>query len=302
MKKLIIITGPTGIGKTDLSIDIAKQYNTVIISADSRQLYKELLIGTAPPSNEQLNEVVHYFISTKSIHDNYNAGMYEMDVIELLSELFKKNDYILLVGGSGMYIDAVCNGIDDLPKIDNELRHNLLKQFETEGIASIRFTLKKIDPKSYFNIDLTNSKRILKALEVTIQTGKPYSSFLKHTKKERNFETIKIALNRNRDDLFQNINKRVDKMVKSGLVEECRELYKYKNLNALNTVGYKELFAHFDGEYNEQTAIELIKRNSRRYARRQITWLNKAKDYNWFEPEEKNEIFEFCEKQIPINQ
>ena len=293
MKNLIVILGPTGIGKTDLSIEIAKNFNTEIISSDSRQIYKELKIGTAPPSKEQLNAVKHHFIANKSIHDYFNASMYEFDVIDLLSELFKEKDFVLLVGGSGMYIDAVCYGIDELPTIDDEIRSNLLKQYETEGIASLRFTLKRLDPKHYKTVDLNNHKRILKALEVSIQTGKPYSSFLTNKKKKRNFNIIKIGLNKDRDELHETINNRVDKMIEQGLINEAKSFYKSKGVNALKTVGYKELFDYFAGEIDLQTAIELIKRNTRRYARRQLTWFRKYEKIEWFEPSERNKIIEY---------
>ncbi len=298
MKKsnnLIVIMGPTGIGKTNLSINIAKYFNTEIISSDSRQVYKELKIGTAPPSVEQLQMVKHHLIANKSIHSYYNASMYELEVIDLLKKLFIKKENILLVGGSGMYIDAVCYGIDDLPNIDQELRKSLSKLYEKEGIESLRFYLKFLDIETYKKIDLQNSKRILKAIEISIQTGKPYSTFLTRNKKQRDFKIIKIGLNKKREELHEIINKRVDLMIKDGLVEEAKSVYPYREKNSLNTVGYKELFAHFDGEYNVERAIELIKRNSRRYARRQLTWFNKHSDIQWFEPNQEQEIIKYIE-------
>ncbi len=294
--QLIVIVGPTGIGKTDLSINIAKHFDTVIISSDSRQVYKELKIGTAPPNKQQLSEIKHYMIANKSIHDYYNASMYELEVIDLLKNLSEKKDKVLLVGGSGMYVDAVCYGIDDLPDIDNDLRNSLIKKHETEGIESIRFDLKILDFETYKKIDLHNYKRILKALEISIQTGVPYSKFLTKNKKQRDFEVVKIGLNRDRAELHTRINQRVDIMVADGLVEEAKSFYKFKENNSLNTVGYKELFAHFDGEYNLDTAIELIKRNSRRYARRQLTWFNKYTDIKWFTPDNEKEIIKYLSK------
>jgi len=293
MKNLIIILGPTGVGKTDISIEIAKFLNTEIISSDSRQIYKELKIGTAVPSDLQLNTVKHYFIASKSIFDYYNASMYEFEVLDLLDKLFENNDNVLLVGGSGMYIDAVCKGIDDLPTIDAEVRQTLNQKFEDEGIESIRIMLKKIDPEYYSKVDLRNSKRILKGLEVSIMTGKPYSSFLKHSSKVRNFNIIKIGFDRNREELHNIINKRVDKMLEEGLLQEAEQFYQYKKLNSLNTVGYREIFDYMDNVHNFETAIELIKRNTRRYARRQLTWFHKDKDIKWFNPENKTEVFEF---------
>lgn len=300
-KYLIIILGPTGIGKTNLSIDIAKHFDTEIVSSDSRQIYKELKIGTAVPSNEQLRAVNHHFIGNKSIFDYYNVSMYEIEVNYFLEEFYKNNSIALLVGGSGMYIDAVCYGIDDLPSIDFEIRNHLQQKFENEGIESLRFELKRLDPEHYKKVDLKNPKRILKALEICLQTGKSYTSFLTNPKKHRIFKTIKIGLNRNREELHNIINQRVDTMISEGLVKEAKQFYEHKNLNSLNTVGYKEFFAHFAGEYDLNTAIELLKRNTRRYARRQLTWFNKDKEINWFEPNNKSEIINFIEKKIKEN-
>ncbi len=298
MKSLIVIVGPTGIGKTDLSIEIAKEFNTEIISSDSRQIYKELKIGTAVPTDEQLTQVKHHFIGNKSIYDYYNASMFELEVIDTLNDLYQKYDQIVMTGGSGMYINAVCNGIDDLPTIDQELRNDLINKFKHEGIESLRMQLKMLDPESYNKIDLKNPKRILKALEVSIQTGKPYSSFLSKSKKKRNFKIIKVGLERNRDELYERINLRVDQMLDEGLVEEARQFYIDRKLNSLNTVGYKELFDHFEGNITLEKAVELIKRNSRHYAKRQISWFLRDKDWTWFHPDNKNEIIEFIKSNI----
>lgn len=297
-KYLVIILGPTGIGKTDLSIDIAKHFGTDIISADSRQIYKELKIGTAVPSLEQLKAVNHHFVGNKSIFDYYNVSMYELEVNVFLESFYKNKNVCLLVGGSGMYIDAVCKGIDDLPAIDFEIRNLLQEKYDKEGIESLRFELKHLDPEHYKKVDLKNPKRILKALEVCIQTGKTYTSFLTNPKKGRNFKTIKIGLNRDRAELHDIINRRVDKMIEAGLIDEAKEFYVHKNLNSLNTVGYKEFFDSFDGLHDIETAIELLKRNTRRYARRQLTWFNKDNEINWFEPNQKKEIIQFIENQI----
>lgn len=297
-KNLIVILGPTGIGKTDLSIDIAKELNTCIISSDSRQVYKELKIGTAVPSDKQLHEVKHYFIANKSIYDYYNASQFEFEVINLLDELYKTTNNVLLVGGSGMYIDAVCNGIDDLPTIDKEVRQNLLNRLNNEGIDSLRTELHKIDPEYYLKADVKNPKRILKALEVFIMTGKPYSSFLKNNKKQRSFNIIKIGLNIDRQKLYERINSRVDIMIENGLVDEAHKFYKGRSLNALNTVGYKELFEYFENKITLDTAIELIKRDSRHYAKRQISWFNRDKSIRWFYPSEKKEIIDFIYSEI----
>jgi tRNA dimethylallyltransferase len=293
MKKLVVILGPTGIGKTDLSIDIAKKFNTEIISSDSRQVYKELKIGTAVPTDDQLKKRKHHFIGNKSIYDYYNASMFEEEVLETLKKLFVSLDYVVMTGGSGMYINAVCDGIDYLPTIDQKLRDDLIKKHEEEGIESIRLQLKILDPVSYNRIDLKNPKRMLKALEVSIQTGKPYSSFLLETKKNRDFNIIKIGLQRDRDELYERINIRVDQMVDEGLIEEARRFYKDRHLNSLNTVGYKELFESFADNITQEKAIELIKRNSRHYAKRQISWFSRDKEIVWFHPEKQERIIEF---------
>ena len=293
MKSLIVILGPTGIGKTDLSIEIAEEFNTEIISSDSRQIYKELKIGTAVPTVEQLSRVKHHFIGNKSIHDYYNASMFEYEVIDVLQKLHQTYDNVVMTGGSGMYINAVCDGIDDLPTIDQNLRDDLIKKYEEEGIESLRMQLKMIDPETYEKVDLRNAKRILKALEVTIQAGKPYSSFLSKTKKKRDFQIIKIGLQRDRAELYERINLRVDQMVEEGLVQEAKQYFSFRNLNSLNTVGYKELFEHFDGAITLVKAIELIKRNSRHYAKRQISWFARDNELEWFHPDDKKGIINY---------
>ena len=297
-KKLIVILGPTGIGKTDLSILLAQKLNTEIISADSRQFFRELKIGTAVPDDKQLKAVKHHFIANKSIHDYYNASSFEFEVIDLLKNLFKEKNQVLMVGGSGMYINAVCWGIDDLPDIDMKIRTKLIKKYETEGIESLRFELKKLDPDYYAIADLKNPKRLLKALEITIQTGKPYSSFRTQSTKKRDFSILKIGLTMERDKLYKRIEQRVDNMIEEGLVEEAKQFLAYKQLNSLNTVGYKELFPYFEGEYSLERAIELIKRNSRRYAKRQLSWFNRDKEINWFHPDEREKILDFIQINI----
>jgi len=298
MNTLIVVLGPTGIGKTDLAIELAKKLDTEIISADSRQFYKELKIGTAPPSKLQLNEIKHHFIGNLSINNYYNASIFEISAIEVLKMLFKTKKTVILVGGAGMYIDAVCNGIDDLPEIDQEIRNNLLKKFEDEGIESLRFELKRLDPEYYEIVDLKNHKRILKGLEICMMTGKTYTSYRKAIKKARDFNMIKIGLNMDRSQLYERIDKRVDSMINSGLLEEAKEFYQYKNINALNTVGYKEIFDYLDGEYDLNKAIELIKRNSRRYAKRQLSWFMRDKEINWFEPSEYLQILNFINQSV----
>lgn len=297
-KTLIVITGPTAVGKTIVAVKLAHCFHTEVISCDSRQIYKELSIGTAVPAIEELDGIRHHFIRNKSIHQYYNASMYEQEVIELLKHLFRENDAVIMAGGSGMYIDAVCRGIDDLPSVDNDLRKQLQEKYKTEGIESLRLMLRKLDPEYYRSVDLKNSRRILKALEVTLMTGESYSSLLTHRNKKRDFKIIKIGLDIPRDKLYSKINMRIDRMIELGLVEEARTYFKFKSLNALNTVGYRELFRYFEGTVTLNEAIDLIKRNTRKYARRQLTWLRRYSDMEWFDPDDINAIRDYIEKKI----
>jgi len=292
-KYLVIILGPTGVGKTDLSIDIAKEFSTEIISCDSRQFYKELNIGTAVPSTEQLQEVKHHFIQHLSIKDYYNVSNFEQDSLNLLDELFKTKDVVIMTGGSMMFIDAICKGIDFMPDIDIEIREELKQRLEKEGIEPLRFELKRLDPDYYNEVDLKNGKRIIRALEVCYQTGKTFTSFRKHTPIKRDFEIIKLGLNIEREKLYERINLRVDKMIEAGLIDEAKENLKFREYNSLNTVGYKELFQYFDGEISQEKAIELIKRNTRHYARRQMSWFNRDEQIKWFEPSEKDAVVSY---------
>lgn len=292
-KILITLVGPTASGKTELGIKLAEKLKTEIISADSRQIYKELQIGTAPPTTEQLERVAHHFIGNKSIYNYFNASMFELEVLSLLPTLFAQFDNVLMVGGSGMYIDAVCSGIDDIPTVDPVIRAKLQEQYKKEGIESLRIQLKILDPEYYNMVDLRNPNRILKGLEISIMTGKPYSSFLTRTKKTRDFSIVKIGINRDRDNLYKRINQRVDQMMDQGFLEEARNLYSNRELNALNTVGYKELFSYLDGKITLDTAIELIKRNTRRFAKRQITWFQRDSEITWFHPKEEENILKF---------
>ncbi|PKP04350.1 MAG: tRNA (adenosine(37)-N6)-dimethylallyltransferase MiaA [Bacteroidetes bacterium HGW-Bacteroidetes-9] len=282
---LLLIAGPTAVGKTSVAIDVARHFGCEIISADSRQFYSELKIGTATPTAEQQNYVKHHFVGNLSLTDNYNVSRFENEVLALLSELFAKNKFVVMVGGSGLYIKAVCDGIDDLPDVDDELRNSLHQQLEKEGIASIRAQLQKLDPAYYSKVDLANPNRIIRALEVCLATGKPYSAMRKQSRAQRNFRIIKIGLNLPRKELHERINQRVEAMMKEGLLDEARSFYPQRELNALNTVGYKELFDHFDGKYSLEDAIEKIKTNTRRYARRQITWFKKEADIFWCQPD-----------------
>jgi tRNA dimethylallyltransferase len=295
-KTLIIIVGPTGIGKTGLAVEIAEKLKTEIISCDSRQIYKEMRIGSARPDEAQLSRVIHHFIATLSIHDYFSAGKYEIEVLQLLEGLFRVYDSVVMVGGSGLYVDAVTKGIDDLPDIDPEIRSNLLHRCSEEGIAGLRMELLKVDPEYCKNADIRNPKRIFKALEVFYMTGKPYSELLTRPSKTRDFNMVKIGLNRDRKELYKIIDNRVDAMLQNGLLNEVKGLYSSRHLNALNTVGYKELFDYLYNKISYEKAVELIKRNSRRYAKRQITWFSRDKEIVWFRPEEKEKILEFIQK------
>ena len=290
---LIVLLGPTGVGKTEISINIASHFKCEIISADSRQFFMEMRIGTAVPSEIQLQTIKHHFIRFLSIEDYYSSSLFERDVLDLLPQLFSKNNVMLMSGGSGMYIDAVCNGIDEIPDIDPSVREKYIARYRKEGIEGLKVTLKQLDPVHYTKVDLNNYKRILRALEICETAGRPYSSFLKKQKRERDFGIIKIGIERSREDLYHRINSRVDDMVKMGLEDEARQLYKFRHLNALNSVGYREFFDFFDGKISKEKAFELIKRNSRRYAKRQLTWWGKDNDIRWFQTEQVQEIKDY---------
>ncbi len=271
-KELKIVLGPTAVGKTDYSIKLAKEYHSPIISCDSRQIYKELKIGSAPPSPEQLAEVKHYFIASHTITDHYTAGRYELDALEVLDTLFKEHDTLIMCGGSALYIDALCYGLDAFPDADLALREKLNNRLELEGLESLRFELKKCDPETYQVIDLANARRVVRALEVFYQTGTKFSDFKTNSVKERPFKITKILIERPREELYDRINRRVDIMIDNGLVSEAKDLLPFRNLPSLNTVGYRELFEHFEGKHSMEKAIELIKRNTRHFAKKQISW------------------------------
>ncbi|MEI7502416.1 MAG: tRNA (adenosine(37)-N6)-dimethylallyltransferase MiaA [Paludibacter sp.] len=292
-KTLLVILGPTGVGKTKISLRLAEHFGCPIVSSDSRQFYRELKIGTAAPTEAQLQRVKHYFIGSHSIFDEYNAGQYEQDTIQLLDELFKENDVVMLVGGSMMYIDAVCNGMDDIPTVDAETREFWQKQFAEKGLEFIQNELKRLDPKHYEQVDVQNPKRILHALEICSMTGNPYSNLRTGERKQRNFNIIKIGLNRPRPELYDRINARVDEMMAEGLLKEAEQFYPHKQLNTLNTVGYKELYEFMDGNWTLDFAINMIKQDSRRYAKRQLTWFNRDKEIRWFMPEDEEIILEY---------
>ncbi|MGA1978919.1 MAG: tRNA (adenosine(37)-N6)-dimethylallyltransferase MiaA [Bacteroidales bacterium] len=292
---LIVLLGPTGAGKTDISIDIARRFGCEIISADSRQFFMELKTGTAMPSCDQLAEIRHHFIGFLSVTDYYSASMFERDVLKILPGMFEKKPIVLMTGGSALYIDAVCNGIDDIPDTDPAIREKYARKCKEEGIAGLRMKLKLLDPGHYDTVDLRNPKRIIRALEICETTGRPYSSFLTGQARKRNFNIIRIGIERPRKELYARINDRVDKMVSEGLESEARSLSEMRYLNALNTVGYKEFFDFFDGKTSREEAIGLIKRNSRRYAKRQMTWWAKDRSIKWFAPESVPEIIKYIE-------
>jgi tRNA dimethylallyltransferase len=297
-KTLIVILGPTGVGKTDISINIAKHFNTVISSSDSRQVYREMSIGTAVPTKEQLEAVPHHFIHTHSIHDYFSSWECEQQTLLLLEKLFQEKDQVLLVGGSMMYIDAICNGIDEIPTIDPELRDKTFKRYEEEGLEAMQMELKQLDPVFYNQVDLKNAKRVIHAIEVCLMTGTPYSELRTNSRKKRDFKIVKIGLNRDRSELYERINQRVDLMMEEGLEEEAKALFDYRHYNSLNTVGYKELFEYFAGDISLEKAVELIKRNSRRYAKRQLSWFNRDKEIQWFHPDQKEEVVRYIEDKI----
>ncbi|HOP04682.1 MAG TPA: tRNA (adenosine(37)-N6)-dimethylallyltransferase MiaA [Tenuifilaceae bacterium] len=297
-KFLIVLLGPTGVGKTSLSIQLSNALDAPIVSADSRQFFREMKVGTAAPTERELNQATHYLIGNKSITERYSCGMFELDALNTLEIIFQEHKSALLVGGSMLYIDAICKGIDDFPTPDPELRKTLENQLKNEGIDSLRSQLKILDPEQYNNIDLKNPQRILKAVEVCLQTGRTYSSFLTQPQKVRPFGIVKIGLNRPREELYSMINQRVDKMIENGLVEEVKGLYKYRNHNALKTVGYREIFDFIDGKISLDEAVELIKRNSRRYAKRQLTWWGRDNEITWFHPDDEECILEFMRGKI----
>lgn len=280
-KKLVIVLGPTAVGKTSYAIRLAKECGSPVISCDSRQLYKEMSIGTAVPSKEELAEVKHYFIQCRSVRDHYTAGLYELDATALAEELFKTHDTLVMCGGSGLYIEAFCNGLDDFPPADPELRASLMERLEKDGLEALRFDLKVLDPESYEVIDIANPQRVVRALEVTIGTGRRFSSYKSGTSKERPFEIEKIGLSMPREALNSRINARVDHMAEAGLVEEVRKLLPMRELTALRTVGYREIFTYLDGKCTLQEALEAVKLDTRHYAKKQMTWFGRDKSIRW---------------------
>lgn len=288
MDTLVVITGPTAVGKTALTMELAQQYGVPIINADSRQIYRELKIGTAAPTAEQQQLVKHYFVGTKSIDDYYNASMYEQEVLELLDA--ERSTFHVLSGGSMMYVDAVCNGIDDIPTVRDDIREEMKRRYAEEGLEALCEDLRRLDPEHYAIVDRQNYRRVIHALEICYQTGRTYTSFRTQRKKERPFRIVKIGLNRDREELYNRINQRVDQMMADGLLDEVKSLVNKRSTNALNTVGYKELFDFLDGRWSLDEAIERIKGNTRRYARKQLTWYKRDADMRWFHPDNITEI------------
>jgi tRNA dimethylallyltransferase len=302
VKTLIVITGPTAVGKTVLTIDLARHFGTDIINADSRQIYRELKIGTAAPTDEQLQQVHHHFVGTKSIHDYYNASMYEQEVLECLKVL--PSEINILSGGSMMYIDAVCHGIDDIPTIREDIREDIKRRYREEGLEALCEDLRRLDPEHYAVVDRQNQRRVIHALEICYQTGKTYTSFRKKEQNKqqdsRPFRMVKIGLNRERQELYDRINARVDQMMTDGLLQEAEALYPYRQLNALNTVGYKEMFDYMDGRWSLDEAVERMKGNTRRYARKQLTWFKRDPLVRWFHPDQQDAIMEYINKSLYV--
>lgn len=297
-KHLIVIAGPTASGKTATAIKIAKALDTVIISADSRQFYKEIPIGTAAPTKEELSEVQHYMIHNLNIEDKYDVADYEHDVLLLLKQLFLTHDIVVMTGGSGLFIDAVCNGLDSIPDISDEIRNKVNELYEKGGLVALQSELQNLDIEYYNIVDKYNPRRLQRAIEVCYQTGLPYSSFRNNNVKKRDFNIIKLAIHWDRNELIARINKRVENMISDGLVNEARNMYPKRHLNSLNTVGYKEMFQHFDGKISLSEAIEQIKISTRQYAKRQMTWLRKNNNYQWFSIDEIPKMLEYIDSEI----
>lgn len=298
---LIVVVGPTGSGKSALAVELAKHYGAPVISTDSRQFYRGLPIGTAQPTAEEQAAAKHYFIADREVEDDFNCGKYEAEALVLLERLFAENDYVVAVGGSGLYVKALCEGMDDLPDADQELRTELRRRLENDGIAALAEELKRLDPLYASEVDVCNPARVMRALEVCLTTGRPYSEQRSGVVAERPFNIVKVGTDMPRDVLYERINRRVDAMIADGLVEEARSVYPKRHLNALQTVGYREMFDYFDGECTLEEAVELIKRNSRRYAKRQLTWFRRDDSIGWFSPSNLEPIIEFIDNKILQN-
>jgi tRNA dimethylallyltransferase len=298
MHTLVVVLGPTGVGKSDISIQLAKYYHTEILSADSRQFYRELNIGTAVPSAEDLQTVPHHFIHSKSIHDYYNVSEFETEALKLIRNLFQHMNPLILTGGSMMYVDTICKGIDDIPTVDPLIRDEVIQWYNEHGIEALKQKLLELDPEYYRIADLNNPKRLLHAVEICLMSGKTFSSFRKNKIQKRDFRILKIGINQDRIVLYERINQRVDRMMDAGLLEEVKSVYEYRNLNSLNTVGYKELFAYLEGHCSLDEAVEKIKGNSRKYARKQLTWYRRDPDITWFEPDQIEQIISYLDDKM----
>lgn len=300
MKYLVVVVGPTAVGKTALAIRLAKHFDTEVLSADSRQFYREMEIGTAKPTTEEMDGVRHHFVNSRSIHDPYDVGQFEQEAMACLETLYQKRDVVIMAGGSGLFVDAVCRGFDELPKPGPEVRAAVTELYETGGIEALQYELKQLDPEYYARVDLQNPQRLMRALEVCRFTRLKFSDLRKGQVKERPFRVIKVGLNTEREILYHRIDHRMDLMIEAGLFEEARRLAPYKNLNALQTVGYREVFGFLDGEYDRAEAVRLLKRNSRRYAKRQLTWFKRDEQTRWFEPGNLPEIIKYVEGLMPL--
>ena len=295
---LILIVGPTAVGKTDLCINLAKKFNTEIISCDSRQFYREMNLGTAKPTKQELEQVPHHFINSLSIEDSYDVKMFEKDAIDLLEELFKEHQLVIMTGGSGLFADAVVDGLDEMPALDPSIREGVIQDYEAKGLEFLQEEVKRNDPEYFEKVDQNNPQRLMRALEIFRGTGKPFSSFRVKSKKERPFKTLKIGLERDREGLYSRIDFRMDQMIEAGLFDEADALFGKRNLNALQTVGYSEIFGFLEGKYDKEEAIRLLKRNSRRYAKRQLTWFRRDPEITWFHPQEESKIIQWISDQI----
>ncbi|OOG77285.1 tRNA (adenosine(37)-N6)-dimethylallyltransferase MiaA [Algoriphagus sp. A40] len=297
-KNLILIVGPTAVGKTSLCLNLAKKFNTEIVSCDSRQFYREMNLGTAKPTPEELQQVPHHLINSLSIEDEYDVRKFEYDALEILGDLFRKNSIAIMTGGSGLYADAITKGLDEIPDVDPEIRKSIISEFEEKGLGWLQSQIEKVDPEFYQQVDRQNPQRLMRALEIFRGTGLKFSSFRVKQKVIRPFNIIKIGLERDRVELYQRIDLRMDQMIKAGLFDEADALFEKRHLNALQTVGYSEIFGYLEGKYDREEAIRLLKRNSRRYAKRQLTWFRRDSEIKWFHPDQQDEIMTWIETQI----
>ncbi len=295
---LILVVGPTAVGKTELCIALAHRYNTEIISCDSRQFYREMNLGTAKPSAEELQQVRHHLINSRSIESDYDVRQFEADALEIMNDLFQKNNVVIMTGGSGLFVEAVVNGLDEMPSVDPDIRVQVIRDFQEKGLAFLQSEVEKSDPSYYEQVDQQNPQRLMRALEVIRGTGKPFSSFRIKSKKKRPFQVIKIGLERDRAELYERIESRMDQMIQAGLFDEADALFGKRQLNALQTLGYTEIFGFLEGKYDREEAIRLLKRNSRRYAKRQLTWFKRDEEIRWFHPEDQDAILNFISDQI----